>query len=59
MKLRKELHEFYAKEEERKKLAEHRQIGVGTCYQQAVERINKIHLQNQQYSNRAEIELQQ
>jgi hypothetical protein len=35
-KLRKELQEFYAKEAERKKSAESKQVSVGTCYQSAI-----------------------
>ena len=45
-KLRKDLQEFYDREEERKKKAEARQIAVGTCYQDAVNRIDSIHRRN-------------
>lgn len=52
-KLRNELQEFYDKEAERKKKAEFQQIHVGTEYQKAVERINKIHQKNEEYSIKA------
>lgn len=39
--------EFYDKEKERKKDADAKQISVGTCYQDAVSRIDRIHEKNQ------------
>lgn len=38
--------------------AAHHQVAVGTCYQAAVERINGIHRRNEEYSLKAQAELQ-
>ena len=55
--MRKELQEFYEKEAERKKNAELSQIKVGTEYQKAVSRINRIHEKNEEFSHKAEADL--
>ena len=49
--------EFYEKEAERKKKAEAKQIRVGTCYQDAVERMHQIHLDNETYAQQRAKEL--
>ena len=56
IKLRKELLEFYDKERERKTERDHKQIKVGTCYQDAVRRIDEIHRQNELYALQSERE---
>lgn len=57
-KLRKELQEFYSKEAERKRSAEAKQVSVGTCYQDAIDKINNIHRLNEERALRAQQELQ-
>lgn len=49
-KLRKELLEFYDKERQRKRSQDHKQVSVGTCYGDAVRRINEIHEKNVIYA---------
>lgn len=50
VKLREDLQKFYEKEDERKSQNEKFQVSVGTCYQDAVERINNIHRTNEKFS---------
>ena len=57
LKLRKELQEFYEKEAERKSQNDHAQVRVGTCYEEAVNKINNIHKKNEEYSRKAELAL--
>jgi transketolase len=57
LKLRKELQEFYDKEADRKCKAEARQIAVGTCFQDAVSRLDHIHRRNEDYSRQREDEV--
>lgn len=54
IKLRKSLLEFYDKEQERKKEADEKQLNVGTCYQDAVSRLDRIHQNNEQYAMKSE-----
>ena len=54
LKLRKSLMEFYDKEKERKKQADAKQISVSTCYNDAVNRLDRIHQKNQDYAQEAE-----
>ena len=56
--MRKELQEFYEKEAERKKSAEFSQVQVGTEYQKALDRINRIQKKNEEFSLKAEAELE-
>jgi hypothetical protein len=51
--------EFFEKEESQKVINEKNQVSVGTCYQDAVERLNHIHTKNEEYSQQAETELGQ
>ena len=53
-KLRKELLEFYDKERKRKRVQDHKQVSVGTCYGDAVRRINEIHEKNVLYAAESE-----
>ena len=55
--MRDELREFYEKEGERKSMNERLQVRVGTCYQDAVERINSLHHKNEEYARKAELAL--
>ena len=49
--------EFYDKEQKRKEKAEAKQIKVASCYQDAVERIDYIHRQNEEYASKRSKEL--
>ena len=49
--------EFYENEHQRKQKAEARQIRVGSCYQDAVEKIDNIHRKNEEYAEEARKQL--
>lgn len=46
LKLRKSLLEFYDKERKKRKEADAKQLSVSTCYNDAVNRLDKIHQKN-------------
>ena len=50
MNLRNELNKFYEQEAETKKLQEQYQVGVDSCYREAVDKIDRQHLESKSFS---------